>query len=126
MQGRLRFLNPYNPLYDAVSMSVAVSSKIQFELLHDFIIAGKMIDMKISVVDVKTYFQTEVKLKDLDVKVSALGQPFTQLVNSQLLAGLGLKVHKSYKSEFSQTRLFVYDSFLMIEASPKLKNRICE
>lgn len=45
MQGRLRFLNPYNPHYDAVSLSVKVSAKIEFELLHDFTIAGKVVDM---------------------------------------------------------------------------------
>ena len=76
MQGRLRFLNPYNPHYDAVSLGVKVSAKIEFELLHDFTIAGKVVDMQINVIDMKAYFLTSVKIKELDVKVKALGQPF--------------------------------------------------
>jgi len=85
MQGRLRFLNPYNPHYDAVTLSVKVTAKIEFELLHDFTVAGKVVDMQMSVIDMKAYFLTSVKIKDLDVKVKALGQPFAQLVNTQLL-----------------------------------------
>jgi len=45
MKGRLRFLNPYNPHYDAVTLSVSVTAKVEFELLHDFTVAGKVVDM---------------------------------------------------------------------------------
>jgi|LauGreDrversion4_2_1035121.scaffolds.fasta_scaffold881378_2 hypothetical protein len=45
MQGKLRFLNPYNPHYDAVTISVKVTAKVEFELLHDFTVAGKVVDM---------------------------------------------------------------------------------
>ena len=45
MNGRLRFLNPFNQDYDAVSVSVQVVATIEFELLYDFTIAGKVVDM---------------------------------------------------------------------------------
>lgn len=79
-----------------------------------------------SVINMKAYFLTSVKTKELDVKVQALGKPFATLVNTQLLQGVGLEVHQPYQSEYAQTRLFVYDGFLMVEATPLLKNRFCD
>lgn len=85
MNGRLRFLNPFNQDYDAVSVSVQIVATIEFELLYDFTIAGKVVDMQMNVTEMNAYFKTSVKKKDLDVKVQALAAPFTTLINTQLL-----------------------------------------
>jgi hypothetical protein len=46
-----------------------VTAKIEFELLHDFTVAGKIVDMQMSVLDMKAYFLTSVKKNELDIKV---------------------------------------------------------
>jgi hypothetical protein len=46
-----------------------------------------------NVTEMNAYFKTSVKKKDLDVKVQALAAPFTTLINTQLLQGVGLQVH---------------------------------
>ncbi len=74
----------------------------------------------------KAYFLTSVKQSELNIKVQALGKPFATLINTQLLQGVGLEVHQPYSGEYAQTRLFVYDGFLMVEATPMIKDRLCE
>jgi hypothetical protein len=69
MNGRLRFLNPYNNDYDAVTVSVQVTAQIEVELLHGFTIAAKVLEMQMKVTDSKAFFMTPVTVKELDVKV---------------------------------------------------------
>lgn len=55
---------------------------MEIELLYDFTIAGKVKNLSLSTTSLKTYFQTPVKVKDLDTKISAMEQPLIALLNT--------------------------------------------
>jgi hypothetical protein len=59
-RGRLRFLNPYNEKYEAVEVSVNVTASVEIELLNDFKIVGRIVDMQMQVLDSKVYFESRV------------------------------------------------------------------
>ena len=43
-----------------------------------------------------------------------------------MASGYGIRVPRPLLAEFGQTRLFNYDHFLAIEATPQLGERLCE
>jgi len=70
------------------------------------------------------YFQTGVTREQMSVKVQAMSEPFSTVANLAMSTGYGIKIQKPYNTEFSETKLFNYDHFLMIEANPHLQQRV--
>ena len=85
-------------------------------------ISGRVNSIHMNVTDLKTYFKTNVKAKDLNVKVHAFESVFVTSVNVLMLSGRKLDVNsRTIKKQFSETQMFIYDHYLMIEAKPKLR-----
>jgi len=53
---QIKFINPYNKKYDAVSVICNFSSNLEFALLKDFTMAGTVKDVKLEVESMKAYF----------------------------------------------------------------------
>jgi hypothetical protein len=123
---RIKFLNPYNASYDAVSLVCNFEGKVEFALLKDFTLAGTMKEVKLGVESMKAYFLTEVELPEISNKVESLAKPLTKLINGFLSTGYGLPIPHHISQELSKTRVFNYDHFLMIESDPQIENRIVE
>jgi len=115
---RIRFLNPYNHKYDAVTLVCNFEGKIEFALLQDFTLAGTVKEVKLNVESMKAYFLTEVELPEITNKVEALAKPLMKLINGFLSTGFGLPIPHHISQELSKTRVFNYDHFLMIESDP--------
>lgn len=125
MSASLKFLNPFNEEFEVIEILVELTAGITIELLHDYTISGKVESLSMLVTDLNTFFKTNVKASDLNVKVQALESPLIKSINSQLLAGMRMSVsNKQVKKEFSQTQMFIYDHYLMIEARPVITLRI--
>lgn len=69
MAASIRFLNPYNEKFDVIEIGVDLILGVSIELLYDFTIAGKVESISMKATSLQTYFQTNVKVKDLDTKV---------------------------------------------------------
>jgi hypothetical protein len=121
---RIKFLNPYNPNYDAISLVCDFEGKVEFALLKDFNLAGTMKEVKLGVESMKAYFLTEVELPEIANKVEALAKPLTKLINGFLSTGYGLPIPGPIAGELTMTRVFNYDHFLMIESDPQIENRV--
>jgi len=115
---RIKFLNPYNQKYDAVSLVCNFQGNLEFALLQDFTLAGSVRDVKLDVESMKAFFLTEVELPEISQKVNALSKPLTKLINGFLSTGYGLPIPHHISQELSKTRVFNYDHFLMIESDP--------
>jgi hypothetical protein len=81
-RGRLRFLNPYNEKYEAVEVAVNVTASVEIELLDNFKIVGRIVDLEMQVLDYKVYFESKVTKEQLDVKMVALGKPLATTANT--------------------------------------------
>jgi len=81
-KGRLNFLNPYNEKYEAVEVAVNATASVEFELLDNFKIVGRIVDLEMKVVDYKIYFESKVTKEQLDVKMVALGKPIATTANT--------------------------------------------
>ena len=124
----LRFLNPFNAEYEAVMMSCNMTAFVEFELLHDFTLGGAISNVTLSVSDFEAYFDISppVSLADVDSQVASLAGPFAQLVNHELASGYRLPVPAKQSQELSQTKLFTYDHFIMVESDPQFTTRVRE
>lgn len=123
---QIKFINPYNKKYDAVSVICNFSSNLEFALLKDFTMAGTVKDVKLEVESMKAYFQTDVEVSEISTKVNALAAPLTKLINGYLSTGYGIPIPHHISQELSKTRVFTYDHFLMIESDPQIESRIVE
>lgn len=97
---------------------------LKIELLYDFTLSGHIETLNMTANSLQTYFQTSVKVNDLAKKVSALEQPMLLAINSQLLTGKQLTVRKQLRNDFSETQMFIYDNYLMIEMCPPMKAKL--
>ena len=120
----LRFLNPFNDEYEAVMMRCNLTAEVEFELLHDFTLVGDIKNMTLSVTAFEAYFQTSVTLPHINTQVESLAGPFAQVVNYELASGYRLPIPARQSRELSQTRLFTYDHFLMVESDPQITTRV--
>ena len=107
-------------------MSCNMTAFVEFELLHDFTLGGEVTNMTLSMSTFEAYFQTSVKHPDIEVAVQSLADPFAQLVNAELGTGYRLPIPSKQKQELSQTKLFTYDHFIMVESDPQITTRVRE
>ena len=56
--------------------------------------------------------------------MESLAGPFAQVVNYELASGYRLPIPARQSRELSQTRLFTYDHFLMVESDPQITTRV--
>jgi hypothetical protein len=118
MGATIRFTNPYNSDFDVIEIGVDLTLGIKIELLYDFTIGGKVETLKMKTQSLKTYFQTNVNVKELDTKISAMEPALVSAINLALLRGKSMKVRKFVKRDYSETEMFIYDHYLMIEMRP--------
>jgi len=81
---RLGFLNPFNEDYQTVDLTCKFEANIEFALLENFVLAGTVKDLNLTVTDMKVYFLTETSLAKLQSQVKALSDPLTKIINAQL------------------------------------------
>lgn len=84
-ESKIRILNPFSDEYDAVSISCSIVLTIQFELLNEITLAGKIIDMEITVKELQVYFVTDLITQTMNSQVKALADPLKILINTQLV-----------------------------------------
>lgn len=84
---KIIILNPFADEYEAVNMSCKIVFSIEFELLNDTTLAGRIVQIEASVNDIKVYFMSDVTTEIMNSQVHALATPFSTLINSQLLQG---------------------------------------
>lgn len=92
MKASLNFLNPFNEDFEVIEILIDLTAGVQIELLHGYTISGKVETLNMTVTGLSTFFKTNTKLSDLNVKVQALEKPMVVAINTQLLAGAGLPV----------------------------------
>lgn len=78
----IKFLNPYDENYEVIEIKVDLVADMTIELLYDFTVSGKVNKLIMNVTDLKTYFKTNVKPKDLGIKVHAMESPFVTAINT--------------------------------------------
>ena len=115
---KIRILNPYSDDYDAVSMQCSIVLAIEFELLNETTLAGKVIDMDVTVNDLQVFFINDLTTASMNSQVQALASPLKMLVNTQLIQGYQLALPRGIQQDLSQTRLYTYDGFILIESDP--------
>lgn len=71
----MEFLNPYNPAYQTVTLSLDIEASVEFALLEGFVLAGSVSDIQMKVSDMHAYFLTEVSISDIQTKVKSLADP---------------------------------------------------
>ena len=121
---RLRFLNPYNAKFDAVTVLCDMHAELEFEGNANFTLAGRLINMTLAATELKMYFRSGLVLQDIHTQIAALAGPLMTIANSQLSSGVALPVPPVLKEELSRSRLFVYDHFVMLEADPQIADRV--
>ena len=122
----IRIHNPYTDEYDAVTITCAIVFSLEFDLLNDATIAGKITEMEPSVSDLKVYFISDMTKESMNLQVQAIASPFTTLINSQLVQGYQLPLPRTLQQDLSQTRMYTYDSFIMIESNPQVQQKLEE
>ena len=83
-------------------------------------------ESKIVLSEFKTYFKCKVTMNQMNSKIETLRGPGVNMFNTILGTGRGLPIPKSIGAELSKTRMFTYDSFLMIESDPRIEKRVTE
>lgn len=63
-------------------MAVNVTASVEIELLDNFKIVGRIVDLEMQVLDYKVYFESKVTKEQLDVKMVALGKPLATTANT--------------------------------------------
>jgi hypothetical protein len=56
--------------------------QIEFELLDDMTLAGKIADMQAKVNEIEVYFMSDITASIMDSQVTAIAGPFSTLVNT--------------------------------------------
>ena len=107
-----------------MTLLLDLEANVEFALLEGFILAGTISDIKLTVVDMKAYFATDVSIADIQAKVQALSEPLETIMNSQLAGGWGLPIPRHISQEISKTRVFNYDHFIMVESDPQIEARL--
>ena len=79
---KIKILNPYSDEYDTVSMKCSIVLSIEFELLNDTTLGGKINEMNVTVDDMEVYFMTELTTATMNSQVKALANPLMLLINS--------------------------------------------
>ena len=79
---KIRILNPYSDEYDAVSMNCSIVLSIEFELLNDTTLGGKINEMDVTVDSMEVYFMTDLTTDIMNSQVQALANPLKMLINS--------------------------------------------
>jgi hypothetical protein len=74
--------------------------------------------MDITVNDVQVYFVTDLTTETMNSQVKALADPLKMLINTQLIQGYQLALPRGIQQDLSQTRLYTYDKFILIESDP--------
>jgi hypothetical protein len=69
------FMNPYNTDYQTVSLNISLEANVEFALLENFVLAGSISDIKLTVMDMRAYFLTDVTVSDIQTKVQSLAEP---------------------------------------------------
>jgi len=59
-----------------------VTASVEIELLDNFKIVGRIVDLEMQVLDYKVYFESKVTKEQLDVKMVALGKPLATTANT--------------------------------------------
>jgi len=83
-RARLSFLNPFNEDYETVDLTCNFEANIEFALFENFVLAGTVSDMKLTLIDMKVYFLTETTLAKLQLQVKSLSEPLTKLINAKM------------------------------------------
>ena len=122
----IRILNPYASEYDAVMMKCSFVLSIEFELLDNMTLAGKITDMQAKVNEIEVYFMSDITTASMDSQVTAIASPFSTLINTQLIQGFQLPLPRGIRDDLSKTRLFTYDRFILIESDPQVQKRFQE
>ena len=65
----IRIHNPYTDEYDAVTITCAIVFSLEFDLLNDATIAGKITEMEPSVTDLKVYFVSDYTKESMNLQV---------------------------------------------------------
>lgn len=68
--------------------------------------------------DVQVYFVTDLTTETMNSQVKALADPLKMLINTQLIQGYQLALPRGIQQDLSQTRLYTYDKFILIESDP--------
>jgi hypothetical protein len=63
-------------------VAVNVTASVEIELLDNFKIVGRIVDLEMQVLDYKVYFESKVTKEQLDVKMVALGKPLATTANT--------------------------------------------
>lgn len=90
VDSNLRILNPYTDEFDAVNLSCSLVISLEFELLNDTTLAGKIGDMQITVDSMQVFFMNDLTVDIMNSQVQALANPFKVLINTQLIQGYQL------------------------------------
>lgn len=59
-----------------------MTASVEIELLDNFKIVGRIVDLEMQVLDYKVYFESKVTKEQLDVKMVALGKPLATTANT--------------------------------------------
>ena len=62
----MRMLNPHNEEYDALKARISIMANVEFELLENFTLIGKVKDVFHEVVEFKTYFKSKVTAQNVN------------------------------------------------------------
>lgn len=126
VDSNLRILNPYTDEFDAVNLSCSLVLSLEFELLNDTTLAGKIGDMQITVDSMQVFFMNDLTVDIMNSQVQALANPFKVLINTQLIQGYQLPLPRGLQQDLSLTRMYTYDHFILIESDPQIQQKVEE
>lgn len=126
VDSNLRILNPYTDEFDAVNLSCSLVISLEFELLNDTTLAGKIGDMQITVDSMQVFFMNDLTVDIMNSQVQALANPFKVLINTQLIQGYQLPLPRGLQQDLSLTRMYTYDHFILIESDPQIQQKVEE
>ena len=121
----VRIMNPYSrdldPGYEVAIIRGSARAEIDFQLLLDsnddskYELVAKLRNVKLEVGDLKTYFDSQM-MQTEDV-MSEMCDPLVQLFAEGLnkrADEVGLILAKPTAEDLSESKLYIYDGFLMI------------
>ena len=119
---KIHIKNPYNFEYDAAEIKALMNVQIDMEVTQNFNLTGKVKAITFTVEDVKTYFESESTVEDVQERIELFVAPVQSTLNLKLKKGIVLPVPDLIVTDLSDSELIQFDGYIMIQADPKVIN----
>eukprot|EP00347_Sterkiella_histriomuscorum_P020957 403335808 len=114
--------NPYDNTQNVAQIIAKMTCNMIFSIDENLIVQGDVDQLKLDVIELRTYYVTKTQAKDINSRLAILSPLLSSYVNKQLDDGFKIPIPKELAKYIKKEKITSHEGYLLIDGDVDFKN----